>query len=137
MRFSPTSPPSTVLCLARYYGEALSRLRHMAAEVLFQPETPDVPIQILGVLEAAGMAFDHLWVMGLSDEAWPPQPRPNPFLPIELQQAAALPQGSAGASLELAPGLPMHGVSAADEVILSHPRHGDGRDARKLSHPVR
>jgi probable DNA repair protein len=115
------------------YGKALSRLRHMAAEVLFQPETPDVPIQILGVLEAAGMTFDHLWVMGLSDEAWPPQPRPNPFLPIELQQAAALPQGSAGASLALASRLTKAWFSAANEVILSHPRHGDGRDGRALA----
>ena len=84
------------------YSEGVSRLRRMTAETLFQPETPDVPIQILGVFEAAGMEFDHLWVMGLSDEAWPPQPSPNPFLPIELQRAAKLPQGSAAASLEFA-----------------------------------
>ncbi|SCX44316.1 PD-(D/E)XK nuclease family protein [Nitrosospira sp. Nsp1] len=115
------------------YGKALSRLRHMAAEVSFQPETPNVPIQILGVLEAAGMTFDHLWVMGLSDEAWPPQPRPNPFLPIELQQAAGLPQGSAGASLALASRFTDAWLSAASEVILSHPRHGNGRDGRALA----
>jgi probable DNA repair protein len=115
------------------YGKALSRLHHMAAEVVFQPETPDVPIQILGVLEAAGMTFDHLWVMGLSDEAWPPQPRPNPFLPIELQKAAGLPQGSAGASLALASRLTDAWLSAAGEVILSHPRQGNGRDGRALA----
>ena len=34
------------------YDAALwSRLRRMAAETLFQPETPEVPIQVLGVLE--------------------------------------------------------------------------------------
>jgi probable DNA repair protein len=115
------------------YGKALSRLRHMTAEVLFQPETSDVPIQILGVLEAAGMTFDHLWVMGLSDEAWPPQPRPNSFLPIELQKAAGLPYGSAGASLALASRLTNAWLSAASEVILSHPRQGNGRDGRALA----
>ncbi|SEP31067.1 PD-(D/E)XK nuclease family protein [Nitrosovibrio sp. Nv6] len=115
------------------YGEALSRLRHMAADTLFQPETPDVPIQILGVFEAAGMAFDHLWVMGLSDEAWPPQPRPNPFLPIELQRAERLPQGSADSSLELARRLTDAWLTAAKEVILSHPRHGGDHDTRELS----
>ncbi|SCY48909.1 probable DNA repair protein [Nitrosospira sp. Nl5] len=114
------------------YSEGISRLRRMAAETLFQPETPDVPIQILGVFEAAGMQFDHLWVMGLSDEVWPPQPSPNPFLPIELQRAAKLPQGSAVASLELAQRLTDGWVSSADEIILSHPRHGDDRDAREL-----
>ncbi|SEK45292.1 PD-(D/E)XK nuclease family protein [Nitrosovibrio tenuis] len=115
------------------YSEALVRLRHMVAQVMFQPETPDVPIQILGVLESSGMAFDHLWVMGLSDEAWPPQPRPNPFLPVELQQSAGFPQGSAAASLELAHRLTATWLSTADEVVLSHSRYSDDREARTLS----
>ncbi|MDN5935878.1 MAG: PD-(D/E)XK nuclease family protein [Nitrosospira sp.] len=114
------------------YSEAVSRLRRMTAETLFQPETPDVPIQILGVFEAAGMEFDHLWVMGLSDEAWPPQPRPNPFLPIELQREAKLPRGSAAASFELACRLTDAWLSSAGEVILSHPRHGDNQDTREF-----
>ena len=84
------------------YSEAIARLRRMAAETLFQPETPEVPIQILGLLEAAGMEFDHLWVMGLSDEVWPPRPSPNPFLPIELQRTAKMPQGCAAESLDRA-----------------------------------
>lgn len=114
------------------YSEGISRLRRMTTETLFQPETPDVPIQILGVFEAAGMEFDHLWVMGLSDEAWPPQPNPNPFLPIELQRAAKLPQGSAAASLESACRLTNAWWYSADEIILSHSRHGDGEDTREF-----
>lgn len=115
------------------YSTALLRLRHMAADVLFQPETPDVPVQILGVFEAAGMTFDHLWVMGLSDEAWPPQARPNPFLPVELQRAAGLPQGSVHASMELASRLTDAWLAAADEVILSYPRHGSDHDVRECA----
>lgn len=115
------------------YSEGVSRLRRMAAETLFQPETPDVPIQILGVFEAAGMEFDHLWVMGLSDEVWPPHPRPNPFLPIELQRATKLPQGSATESLDLARRLTAEWLCSADEVILSHPRRSDDRDGHELA----
>ena len=110
------------------YGDAVSRLRRMAADTLFQPESPDVPIQILGVLEAAGMEFDHLWVMGLSDEAWPQSPRPNPFLPIELQRAAQLPQGSAAESLDLARRLTGEWLACADEVVLSYPQREDDRE---------
>jgi probable DNA repair protein len=112
------------------YRAGISRLRHITSETMFQPETPDVPIQILGVLEAAGMAFDHLWVMGLSAESWPPQPRPNPFLPIELQRATELPQGSAAASLALASRLTHAWFSSAPEVVLSHPRRAAGSDGR-------
>lgn len=115
------------------YSEALSRLRRMAAEMLFQPETPEVPIQILGVLEAAGMEFDHLWVMGLSDEVWPQRPSPNPFLPIELQRTAKMPQGCAAESLALARRLTDEWLTGADEVVFSHPRRSDDRDGRALA----
>ena len=115
------------------YSEAISRLRRMAAETLFQPETPEVPIQILGVLEAAGMEFDHLWVMGLSDEVWPPRPSPNPFLPIELQRMAKTPQGCAAEALDRARRFTDEWLACADEVIFSHPRRSDDRDGRELA----
>jgi len=38
------------------YAEAVGRLRRLAAETLFQPEAPDAPVQILGVLELLGLA---------------------------------------------------------------------------------
>jgi probable DNA repair protein len=112
------------------YAEAVSRLRRMAADTLFQPETPEVPIQVLGVFEAAGMEFDRLWAMGLSDEAWPPGPRPNPFLPIEAQRAAGLPQGSAAESLELARRLTKAWLLGADEVVLSYPQRDGEREVK-------
>jgi len=110
------------------YADAISRLRRMACDALFQPETPDVPIHVLGELEAAGMQFDHLWVMNLSDENWPRGARPNPFLPIELQRAAGVPQGSAAGMLELARRLTNGWLSCAGEVVLSHPQREDDRE---------
>ncbi len=109
------------------YGDAVSRLRRMAADSLFQPETPEVPIQVLGELEATGMVFDHLWVMGLSDENWPRGPRPNPFLPVELQRTAGVPQGSASGMLELARRLTGEWLRCAGEVVLSYPQREDDR----------
>jgi len=110
------------------YTDAVSRLRRMAADALFQPETPDVPIQVLGELEATGMEFDHLWVLGLSDETWPRAPRPNPFLPADLQRAAGVPQGSAAGMLDLARRLTGEWLSCAGEVVLSHPLREDDRE---------
>jgi probable DNA repair protein len=74
------------------------------------------------------MEFDHLWVMGLSDETWPPGPRPNPFLPVELQRAAGVAQGSAAGSLELARRLTGEWLSCAGEVVLSYPQHEEDRE---------
>ena len=72
--------------------EAVARLRRLCADTLFQPETPDAPIQVLGVLESAGLEFDCLWVSGLTDEVWPMHARPNPFIPPALQKKAGIPE---------------------------------------------
>jgi probable DNA repair protein len=110
------------------FNEALARLARMAAGTLFQPETPQVPVQVLGAIEAAGMTFDHLWVMGLSDETWPPAARPNPFVPLRLQRAAGVPNASPAAALERARALTAEWLGCAGEVVLSHPRRDADRD---------
>jgi len=115
------------------FAEALSRLRRMAGDSLFQPETPDVPIQILGVLETSGLTFDGLWVMGLGDENWPPPQRPNPFLPLAVQRAAGLPQSSAVEALETAKRLTARWCMSAGEVILSHALQEGDRELRPSS----
>lgn len=109
-------------------GTALARARRMAADTVFQPETPDVPVQILGVLEAAHLEFDHLWVTGLTDEAWPAPPRPNPFLPVPLQAREGLPHASAEQELAFARRLTAGWHGSAGELVLSHPRREDDRE---------
>lgn len=104
------------------YAEAVGRLQRLAAETLFQPEAPHAPVQILGVLESAGIEFEHLWVMGLTDEAWPIHPRPNPFLPLEAQRQARVPEASIEATLALDAAITRGWLAAAGEVVLSHPQ---------------
>jgi len=115
------------------YAEALARLRRMAADTLFQPESPEVPIQILGVLETSGLTFDCLWVMGLGDENWPPPQRPNPFLPLAVQRAAGVPQCSPADALAAARGVTARWCASAAEVVLSHPLQEDDRELRPSS----
>jgi probable DNA repair protein len=110
------------------FAEALGRLQRMAADAVFEPEAPDRPIQVLGVLEAAGMVFDHLWVVGLSDEDWPMPPRANPFLPLRVQSQAGVPGASPASALQLAERRTEEWLSGAAEVVLSHPRREADRD---------
>src|SRR5262245_4883633 len=110
------------------FDAALGWAGRMAADTLFQPETPEVPIQVLGVLEAAGMTFDHLWVAGLTDEAWPHTPNPNPFIPLRLQRAAGLPNATPAAALEFAQRITTGWRTGAGELVLSHPRRDGDRD---------
>ena len=115
--------------VARYTAEeALVRLRRLCAETLFQPATPQAPVQVLGLLESAGLEFDALWVSGLTDDAWPLQARPNPFLPIALQKKAGIPEASAESSLALDQRFTEGWASAAGEVVFSWPRKDGERE---------
>ncbi len=103
------------------YAQALAKLRRACADTLFQPESAGGPVQVLGILESAGLAFDHLWVSGLHDEAWPLRARPNPFIPIARQKQAGIPEASAEGSYALDARITADWFGAADEVIVSHP----------------
>jgi probable DNA repair protein len=110
------------------FTDALSFLERHCADTLFQPESPDAPIQVLGFLESAGQRFDCLWVAGLTDEQWPLPPRPNPFIPIAAQKKAGIPQASAEASLELDRRITGEWKRSAAEVVFSHPSREEDRD---------
>lgn len=86
------------------YSEALSLLQELARKRMSQPETAESNIQILGQLEAVGLQFDHLWLVGMQAARWPEPPRPNPFLPASLQNELGMPRANAQREWEVASG---------------------------------
>jgi ATP-dependent helicase/nuclease subunit B len=101
-------------------------LRENAASMQFQPEDEGAPVQVMGMLEAAGLRFDHLWIMGLHDEALPAPANPNPFLPSALQRQHNLPHSSAARELDFARTMMDRLLRSAPDVVLSYPeREGD------------
>ena len=85
-------------------------------------------MQVVGVLESAGMEFDCLWVSGLTEENWPLKARPHPFLPVALQRKAGIPEAAAETSLALDRRITQGWLAAADEVVLSWPEKDGDRD---------
>ncbi|HEX9844557.1 MAG TPA: PD-(D/E)XK nuclease family protein, partial [bacterium] len=112
-RLDPVLPPLP-------HGEALALLRRLAGEAEFQPQGAEAPVQVLGVLESGGLEFDHLWVLGLHEELWPPAPRPNPFLPLELQRRHGMPRASVARELEIARRETARLLQSAPDVVFSH-----------------
>ena len=110
------------------FSQAFSFLQRLCETTLFQPESSDAPIQVLGVLESAGLRFDCLWVSGLTDEAWPLNASPNPFLPIAAQKKAGIPQASAEASAALDKSLTEEWKRAAAEVVFTWPAKDKDKD---------
>src|SRR5437879_4119069 len=107
------------------FSQAFQTLRKICADMLFQPETP---VQVLGLLESAGVEFDHLWVTGLTDDAWPLKSSPNPFLPLAQQRKAGIPEASAETSLALDRRITDGWKQAAGEVVFSHFTKEEDRD---------
>lgn len=108
-----TEPP------VKYY-QALQYLTQLAHNKPFQAKTPATRIQILGVLEAAGLNFDYLWVSGLDDNTWPAQPKPNPFIPKRLQRELNMPHASAERELTYCQTVLKQFTQSAPQVVLSH-----------------
>ncbi len=107
-------------------GHIIDWLREMAANARFQVEDEGAPVQVMGMLEATGLRFDHLWIMGLHDEALPAAQNPNPFIPTALQRRHHLPHSSAAQELEFAGALMERLLRSATDVVLSYPeREGD------------
>jgi probable DNA repair protein len=111
-------------------AEALSTLQRLAADSIFQPKSEEAPVQVLGLYEAMELRFDHLWVMGLHDEVWPPAPAPNPFLPLVLQRRHGMPRASQERELAVARQITRRLAAAADEVVFSYPKRQEAEALR-------
>lgn len=73
------------------FSRALESLEHIAARMMFAPESHEAPVQIIGALEAAGSTFDAVWLMQAGDLGWPVPASINPLLPWRLQRELATP----------------------------------------------
>ena len=109
---------------------AVGMLRRLGSARQFQPESEPAPVQIMGVLEASGLRFDRLWIMGMHDNAWPAARVPDPFLPFHLQRRFNLPRSSPDRQLEFARTLTARLLSSAPTVVASYPRREGDSDLR-------
>jgi ATP-dependent helicase/nuclease subunit B len=112
------------------YPQALHYLTYLTTKKIFQPESPDAPIQILGMLEAAELPFDFIWVMGMDDTAWPPAPKPNPFIPQRLQKLKHMPHATAERELLYCQQLTAQLQRGAPVVIFSYAQLHDETELR-------
>lgn len=112
------------------YHSALHFLKRLTASTVFQPQSPDAPIQILGMFEAAEIPFDYIWVMGMDDTTWPPTPKPNPFIPQQLQKMLQMPHATAERELSFCHKMTEQLKNCADTVIFSYALHNDDTEVR-------
>ncbi|MDP2751709.1 MAG: PD-(D/E)XK nuclease family protein [Rhodocyclaceae bacterium] len=99
---------------------AVRLLARLCREELFQPEMEERPsVEVIGPLEAAGLSFDAIWVMGLSESAWPPPARPNALLSAQAQRQVGSPHAGAQGQTEFARSILKRLQHSAPEGVFS------------------
>lgn len=107
--------------------QCLTALQSFVARTTFQPATEAVRINILGMLEAGGINFDYLWVMGMDHENWPQSAKPNPFIPLAIQRQHQLAHSSAERELQFCTNLTQRFSQSAHKVIFSYQKQREDR----------
>jgi probable DNA repair protein len=114
------------VCAPMTFEEALQLLCRAIAGATSQPQTPESNLQVLGILEAAGQNFDHLWIVGMQAGRWPAAAKPNPFIPVHMQRELNMPQASAEREWSFASNLMAQYLRSAVEIIASYSVQNEG-----------
>ncbi len=112
------------------FSKAVDYLAQLSAKAPFQSQSPDAPIHILGVLEAAELPFHYLWVMGFDDVNWPAAPKPNPFIPQSLQKTLHMPHATSERELAYCEKLMQQLQQSAEHIIFSYAQKNEEMDLR-------
>jgi probable DNA repair protein len=112
------------------FDDALGTLQELLSARLFQPKTADTPLQVLGLLEAAGLQFDALWLCDMGEDQWPPAASPNPLLPRSLQRRLAMPHCDAARELAFAQRLTRSLLAASRDVVVCYQQLSDDVERR-------
>ena len=98
---------------------ALQYLNQLATKKSFQLPSDRSRVHVLGVLEATGLQFDHLILVGFNSVNWPVNNKPNPFLPSALQRELKMPGGSAEREYEYTKSLSDILIKSSDDLLIT------------------
>ncbi len=107
------------------FQEYKDALYDVLKNTLFQIETQDKPIQVLGLLEAAGLSFDCIWIVGLTSENYPAKSSPHPFIPTHIQIERDMPHSSPSREVRVAERLLDRLFKGATNLIVSYALHDE------------
>lgn len=108
------------------FAEVITQLHYLCQQKLFQAKTKDAPIQVLGLLEASGLAYTQLWISGLNEGTLPPNPRPHPLLPIGLQKQLAMPHADAAREFNFSQKILRRLLAHSTHAICSYSEENNG-----------
>lgn len=103
-----------------HFASALSSLRYLVQQKRFQPETQEVPVQIVGLSSAAAMEFDYVWIMSSDETQWPQTMQVDGFIPISLQRQYKITSACIEKQYEFSQQLLQNLQRNSEEIIFSY-----------------
>ncbi len=111
------------VCKPMSLVQALQSLNGVCRELVFQARTrARAPIQIMGILEAAELEFDCVWLAGFDELAWPIIAPANPLIPMSTQIEAGIPAATLSLQTQLADMKTGQLCALSKDIIYSHAR---------------
>jgi len=87
------------------FNAFMSLLKDLASKTSFHVQLPPRPIQVLGLMEGAGMQFAHCRMIAMTAANFPAPPQPNALIPYHLQDKVKTPRSTPERELEYAESL--------------------------------
>ncbi|MBV35494.1 MAG: hypothetical protein CMP47_08555 [Rickettsiales bacterium] len=113
------------------FAKAISLLKEHLEQQTFHQQQPKAPLQIMGMLEAIGITFDAVWLVGATDQVLPQKATPNPFISKALHRKFDLPGSSHNREVEYAHSL-IQSLLANPELVISFAEY-DGEQEQMMS----
>ena len=112
-------------------AKAVSTLNQRCRQELFQPQQPGTArVQVTGLLEAAAIKADAIWIGDGRDDLLPAPIQPNPLLPIAWQRSHNLPRSSHAREQQFAAQLVQRLITTAADIVWSCPQFDGDRELR-------
>jgi RecB family exonuclease len=96
----------------------------LAAEVFQVSASEQAGIQVMGLIESRGLAFQRLFLLGMTSTALPQPVRPLPFLDFEERKQIL--GGTLRSQYDFAHAAFQHLLASAPEIILTRPKEIEG-----------
>jgi len=110
------------------WTQFLSLLRMACSEVRLALTAKYANVVVMPLARIAGLSFDHVFVMGLDEEVFPPPARPRPLLPANVQKRYAIPMSSGALAYEASQQLWTRLLQSAPSVEISYAKQRDERE---------
>lgn len=107
------------------YSQAKEYLLQILKAQSFQMPSDRTNVHVLGMLEATGLLFDELILVGFNRKNWPAKAKANPFLPLSFQKENDMPGSSAEREYRYAEGISGSLMTAAENIFITQSQFED------------